>query len=52
MKKLNIVAMISFLAGICFIAAFILHGGSLYIILGCLWVIIGIRRLVKPTVRK
>lgn len=52
MKRFNITAIMSFLAAVCFIAAFILHGGSLYLILGCLWVIIGIRRLIRPAARK
>lgn len=52
MKRINAISIISFLAGVCFIAAFILHGGTTYLILGCFWIIIGIGRIFKPPVRK
>ncbi len=48
MKRINAIPIMSFLAGACFIAAFILHGGSPYLIIGCLWIIIGIGRIIKP----
>ena len=52
MKRNNVAAIILFLGGVCFIIAFIIHGGSMYMILGCLWIILGIIRIIKPSSRR
>lgn len=52
MKISNALSVIAVSAAILNISSFILHGGFLYLILGCLWVIIGIRRFIKHAVMK
>lgn len=52
MKRSNSLAILFILAAICFIAEFIISGGSRYLILGCIWIIIGIVRIIRPPIKK
>ena len=50
--RINSIAIISFLAGICFIAGFILHGSTTNLILGIIWIVIGVLRIIRPPARR